>query len=109
MSIKRHRGVTKGPAGGLRTIRDMIAVGRYDWTEKLEDAIDDGRFQPEDLELCVATGVVTKTSKDRLKTSTGGKVYTIVGRDCTGCDFYTAGKIVCGRYLFITARRLKRG
>jgi hypothetical protein len=90
-----------------------VSQQRYDWTEKVEAAIENGECQPEDLERCIATGVVTKTSKDRLGNSVGNKVYTILGTDCAGYEFYTAGKIVKDQddtlYFFITARRSKRG
>jgi hypothetical protein len=90
-----------------------VAIGQYDWTEKVLKAIEDGRCTPEDLEHCIATGTVTKKNRDRLGNSVGNKVYTILGRDCAGCEFYTAGKIVKGSdgaiYFFVTARRSKRG
>lgn len=112
MSNSRRPQSEDGP-GGLETIRLLVSQGRYEWTEKVQLAIEDGRFEPEDLEQCIATGTVTKKSKDRLGNSVGGRVYTILGSDRAGCEFYTAGKIVKGSdgalYFFITARRSKRG
>lgn len=97
----------KGPAGGLRSIRRLVSIGRYDWSQEVQCAIEDGEFEPEDLERCIATGTVTKTNKDALGDSIGQKVYTIIGVDCAGCSFYTAGKIIKGLdeqlYFFITA------
>jgi hypothetical protein len=113
MSNKRQRRIGKNPAGGLRTIRNLVDADQYDWTEKVQMAMEGGWCEPEDLERCIATGHITKVTKDRLGESVGNKVYTILGKDRAGCEFYTAGKIMKGDdgllYFFITAHPSKRG
>ena len=42
----------------------------------------------------MASGAVTKTTRDRLRNAVGNNVYTIVGRDTRGQLFYTVGKMV---------------
>ena len=112
MSISRQPRARRAPPGGLPTIRLLVAADRYDWTEKVQIAIEEGWFQPEDLECCIAAGVVTKTKRDKAGISVGQKIYTILGPDCSGCMFYTAGKIIEDAegqaYFFITARRSRR-
>jgi hypothetical protein len=91
----------------------LVAANRYDWTQEVQAAIEDGLCEPEDLESCIETGRVTKTNRDRYGESLGNKVYTIVGRDRAGCEFYTAGKILKADdgalYFFVTAHRSWRG
>ena len=79
--------------GGLRVIQRLVADGCYDYSQKVEDAMNAGQFDLEDLECCVATGKVFKTNRDKLRTSVGNKVYVIIGRDTRGRKFYVAGKI----------------
>jgi len=80
--------------GGFKLIQHLVANGCYDYPQKVEDAMNEGRFDLEDLEHCIATGKVVKTNRDKLKASVGNKVYVIVGRDMRGRRFYAAGKIL---------------
>jgi hypothetical protein len=81
-------------SGGFKLIRRLVANGCYDYSQKVEDAMNEGRFDLEDLEHCIATGKVVKTNRDELKASVGNKVYVIIGRDTRGRRFYAAGKIL---------------
>jgi hypothetical protein len=81
-------------SGGFKLIRCLVANGCYDYSQKVEDAMNEGRFDLEDLEHCIATGKVVKTNRDELKASVGNKVYAIIGRDTRGRRFYAAGKIL---------------
>lgn len=97
-------------AGGLPLIQELVRQGNYDWSNHVQDQIEEGKFDPTDLEACIASGSVTKTERDRLRNSVGHKVYVIVGRDTRGRPFYTAGKIMRdnGRlYFFITAHEAR--
>lgn len=93
-------------AGGLWLIQALVREDHYDWSQHVNERIEDGQFDQADLEACVASGSVTKTTRDRLRHAVGNKVYTIVGRDTRGQPFYTVGKIVRDNgsiYFFITA------
>jgi hypothetical protein len=111
MSDNKQQRARKAPGGGLRTIKLLVAAGYYDWSEKVQNAIEDGWFEPEDLERCIETGKVAKVKKDVVGGSVGQKTYAILGSDCSGCRFYTAGKIVKAargqEYFFITAHESK--
>ena len=100
-------------AGGLRLIRTLVERDRYDWGEKVQGMVEAGFYELEDLEECIASGVVTKTSADKLKDSVGQRKYVIEGRDRSGRQFYTAGKIKRAAdgllYFFITAHHQRRG
>ncbi len=113
MSINGRENWPKPRAGGIQLIRWLVGQGTYDWSEKVQTLIQDGWFEPEDLEVCVATGTVTKTQKDELRDSVGEKKYVILGRDRSGYSLYTVGKIKRGPagrlYFFITAHGAKRG
>lgn len=93
-------------AGGVSLIRALVRTAQYDWSHHVNERIEDGQFDQADLEACIASGVVTKTTRDRRQDSVGKKVYTILGRDTRGRPFYTAGKILRvngSLYFFITA------
>jgi hypothetical protein len=81
-------------SGGFKLIRRLVANGCYDYSQKVEDAMNEGRFHLEDLEHCIATGKVVKTNRDELKASVDNKVHVIIGRDTRGRRFYAAGKIL---------------
>jgi hypothetical protein len=81
-------------SGGFKLIRRLVANGCYDYSQKVEDAMNEGRFDLEDLEHCIATDKVVKTNRDELKASVGNKVHVIIGRDTRGRRFYAAGKIL---------------
>jgi len=106
--------MTKGRkfSGGFALIQQLVAEGRYDYSQKVEDAMNSGHFDLEDLECCIVTGRVTKTSRDKLKASVGNKVYVIIGRDAKGRKFYAAGKILRTLeglvFFFVTAHPVKR-
>ena len=96
-----------GEAGGLALIKKLVANFQYTWSGKVERALEDGYFSFKDIECCVASGKVHKIKKDRLKDSVGEKIYVIKGKDLSGYDFYTQGKIMRNEegqiYFFISA------
>lgn len=97
--------------GGFKVIQQLVADGFYDYSQKVEDAMNARQFDLEDLEHCIATGKVVKTNRDKLKASVGNRVYVIVGRDTRGRKFYAAGKIVRAPeglvFFFVTAHPVR--
>ncbi|MBM3239787.1 hypothetical protein FJZ31_26180 [Candidatus Poribacteria bacterium] len=53
--------------GGLSFIQNLVQQSRYDWSNKVDQLINAGWFDEEDLEECILTGVVQKTGKDTLR------------------------------------------
>lgn len=97
---------------GFALVQRLVAEGCYDYSQKVEDAMNFGHFDLDDLECCIATGRVIKTNRDKLKASVGNKVYVIIGRDTKGRKFYAAGKILKTAeglvFFFVTAHPAKR-
>jgi len=97
--------------GGLSLIQNLVRQGRYDWSNKVDQLINAGWFDEEDLEECILTGVVQKTEKDLFKNSVGNKIYVVIGRDTHGNPFYTVGKILKANdgnfYFFITTHEAR--
>jgi len=97
-----------GQAGGLPLIQDLVAEGRFGWSAHVNERLEAGEFDADDLEACVLSGTGQKTERDRLRCSVGNKVYAILGRDTHGRRFYTAGKILRNDgllYFFVTAHQ----
>jgi len=44
--------------GGLSLIQNLVRQGRYDWSNKVDQLINAGWFDEEDLEECILTGIV---------------------------------------------------
>ncbi|HVN96771.1 MAG TPA: hypothetical protein VMT62_10100 [Syntrophorhabdaceae bacterium] len=92
-------------------IRDLVLEGRYNYSQKIRESIEDGWYGEEDLEQCILTGCISKTERDELKTSVDGKKHVILGRDTCGCPFYTCGKAIKDEegklYFFITGHKTK--
>ena len=91
-------------------IRALVDQGKYDYSDKVRDSIEEGFFEEEDLECCILTAVrVQKRETDELGQALDGHKYTIIGRDTHGRPFYTCGKILEGvsgqLYYYITAHQ----
>lgn len=81
-------------AGGLRLMQALVREDHYDWSQHVNERIEAGQCDQADLEACVASGSVTKTTRDRLRHAVGTTVYTIVGRATRGQPFSTVGTMV---------------
>jgi hypothetical protein len=104
----------KGPQhrrgkGRLRIIKALVASRKYQYSAKVQNFIQEGCFDLEDIERCIlSASVITKVELDDLQTATDGCKYTIIGVDAEGMSFYTCGKLIRNEddqqiYFFITA------
>ena len=89
-------------------IQRLIEQGEYEISEKVQELIEDGVFDQDDLVECITTASsIHKTERDERKDSIEGIKYVILGRDTRGLPFYTAGKVktdTTGKfYFYITA------
>lgn len=92
----------------LEEIKILVAQKSYRYSRKVQDAIEEGFFDLEDLENCIlSANEIHKKEKDELKEAVHGMKYVILGRDAHGRLFYTVGKVVRGvegkLYFFISA------
>ncbi len=92
----------------LEEIKLLVAQKAYRYSRKVQDAIEEGFFDLEDLEHSIVSAArIQKKEKDELKEAIHGVKYVILGRDTHGRPFYTAGKVVKGiggrLYFFISA------
>jgi len=93
----------------LRIIKALISGGRYQYSAKVQEFIEEGAFELEDLERCILSARnIQKVEADELSTSIDGYKYTVIGVDTYGVCFYTCGKIIRADdeeklYFFITA------
>jgi hypothetical protein len=93
----------------LRIIKALVSEGRYQYSGKVQEFIEDGWFDLEDLERCILSARdIQKVEEDELGTSVDGFKYTVIGVDTHGACFYTCGKIIRvpddeNLYFFITA------
>jgi hypothetical protein len=93
----------------LRIIKALVSSRQYQYSAKVQDLIQEGHFDLEDIERCVlGASVIHKVEPDDLGTAADGCKYTIVGLDTQGLSFYTCGKLIrsgAGEhlYFFITA------
>jgi len=93
----------------LRIIKALIAERRYGYSSKVQELIERGDFDLEDLERCILSAQeIKKVEIDEQATSIDGCKYTILGLDTNEMSFYTCGKILRipedqKLYFFITA------
>jgi len=94
----------------LQEIKKLIERGRYRFSQKVYELIEDGFFDLEDLEHCILTAQeVQKRERDERKEAIHGMKFIILGVDTRGLPFYTVGKVRQGpdgqHYYFITAHQ----
>ena len=94
----------------LEEIRQLIAEGRYRFSQKVQGFIEDGFFDEEDLRHCIlSANRIHKKERDEKRQDVHGMKYVIIGRDTHERLFYTAGKVRStdsGRfYFYITAHQ----
>ncbi|HEX8139487.1 MAG TPA: hypothetical protein VF544_18145 [Pyrinomonadaceae bacterium] len=93
----------------LRIIKALVASRKYQYSAKVQNLIQEGYFDLEDMERCIlSASVIQKVELDELGTSVDGYKYTIIGLDAEGLSFYTCGKLIRNEesqefYFFITA------
>ena len=94
----------------LGRIKQLVARGRYRYSQKVRDFIAEGFFDEEDLVHCIlsATGI-HKSERDELGQAVHGMKFVILGRDTHGRPFYTVGKVIRGAggqfYFYISAHQ----
>lgn len=94
----------------LQEIKKLIEQGRYRFSQKIYEFIEEGLSDPEDLEQCILTAQeVQKRERDEQKEAIHRLKFTILGVDTCGLPFYTVGKVCQGPdgqyYFFITAHQ----
>lgn len=87
-----------------------MAQGKYRYSRKVRDFIEEGFFEEEDLVHCILSATrIQKKERDELEQAVHGMKYIILGRDTYGRPFYTVGKVLQaygGRlYFYITAHQ----
>ena len=93
----------------LQLIKSLVAGGAFQYSAKVQAALEQGCFELEDIETCVLNATsIEKTEIDERGSATDGSKHTILGTDTQGYPFYTCGKIIADRsearlYFFITA------
>lgn len=93
----------------LRIIKTLVTARQYQYSAKVQNLIQEGYFDLEDMERCIlSASVIQKEEPDELGTSIDGCKYTIIGLDANGLSFYTCGKLIRNEddeefYFFITA------
>ena len=89
--------------------RHWFRKGGISIPAKVQEFIENGDFDLEDLERCIISAQdIQKVEADELATPIDGCKYTILGLDTHGICFYTCGKIIRvpddqKLYFFITA------
>jgi hypothetical protein len=92
----------------LRIIKELVSSRQYHYSAKVQDLIQEGDFDLEDLERCIlGARFIHKVEPDELGTAADGCKYTIIGVDTEGLAFYTCGKLIRSGegqqlYFFIT-------
>lgn len=94
----------------LADIKQLVAQGRYRYSRKVQDFIEDGFFDVEDVVHCILSAAkIYKQERDELRQAVHGMKYVILGRDTHGRPFYTVGKVLQrpeGQfYFYITAHQ----
>ena len=94
----------------LREIKQLVAQGRYRYSRKVRDFIEEAFFDEGDLVHCILSATkIYKRERDELKQAVHGMKYVILGRDTYGQPFYTAGKVIKDRkgrfYFYIKAHQ----
>lgn len=97
----------------LREIQRLVEHGQYRYSRKVEERIEDGYFDEDDLDHCILSAQrISKRERDELGNAIHGMKYVILGRDTHGRPFYTAGKMLRSQrgrlYFFITAHQASR-
>ena len=93
----------------LQFIKALVASRQYQYSRKVQNLIQEGYFDLEDMEHCILSArVIQKVEPDELGASFDGCKYTIIGFDTAGISFYTCGKLIRNEeaqefYFFITA------
>lgn len=91
----------------LKEIKILVAKKLYRYSRKVQDTIEEGFFDLEDLEHCILSATrIQKKEKDELKEAVHGMKYVILGKDTHGRPFYTVGKVIKREgklYFFISA------
>ncbi len=94
------------PSGGFELIQWLVARGEYEFTNHARERYESGEYALEDIERCVALGVVVKRETDERAAAIDSMKYTIHGRYVGGAPMYIMGKIVRGPlFLVCTAHR----
>jgi|SRR2546428_11690079 hypothetical protein len=94
----------------LEEIKQLVSQGRYQYSRKVRDFIEEGFFDVEDLVHCILSATeVHKKERDELRQAVHGMKYVILGKDTYGQPFYTAGKVLQNPkgyfYFYITAHQ----
>jgi DNA-binding transcriptional regulator YiaG len=96
----------------LVRIQSLVRRGKWQVSEHVLLAIEDGDFELRDVELSLLHGVLTEDQADEVEAAIDGRKYTISGCDHCGLPFETVGKIVLkarGKlYFVITAYQRNR-
>jgi hypothetical protein len=72
----------------LRIIKELVACRQYQYSAKVQNFIQEGVFDLEDMERCVlGASAIQKVEPDDLGTAIDGCKYTIVGVDAQGLVF----------------------
>ncbi len=94
----------------LAEIKHLVAEERHQYSQKVQEFIEDGFFERDDLVCCILSAKsIKKTEKDELEQAVDGMKHTILGRDTYGRPFSTVGKVIKGKsgrfYFYITAHQ----
>ena len=95
----------------LEEIKQLVAEGRFQYSQKVRDFIEEGFFDETDLSHCTLSATrIHKQERDELRQAVHGMKYVIFGKDTHRQLFYTAGKVLQknpkGRfYFYITAHQ----
>jgi len=94
----------------LEEIQRLVAQGRYQYSRKVRDFIEEGFFDVEDLVHSILSATeVHKKERDELRQAVHEMKYVILGKDTHGQPFYTAGKVLQNPkgyfYFYITAHQ----
>lgn len=98
----------------LEQIKRLVARGRFRYSDKIRESIEEGLFEEEDLVHCVLSATeIHKKQRDERREAIHRMKYVILGRDVHGRLLYTVGKVVQRAdgqlYSFITARQADEG
>ena len=98
-------------SGKIDRIPKLFAASRWSVWLHVQAHIEQGEFDEDDIEACVAGGVITKSLKDESGASIDGKKHTITGPDTYGLGFCVVGKLVKdfdGQAVFVTTAYKER-
>jgi hypothetical protein len=94
----------------LEKIRRLIQS--RDWIAgcHVQNYLDDGEFDENDIEVSICNGTITRVQRDELGEAIDGKKYIITGLDKYGLALETCGKIIewtdGHQYFLITAYKV---